>query len=86
LLAIPVTAPATPAPPPDHLLPGSVRAVQARLRTLGFYGGAVDGVWGEGTQVAIENFQRGRGLQPDGQLGPSTITAMGLAPDALAYR
>jgi peptidoglycan hydrolase-like protein with peptidoglycan-binding domain len=63
-----------------------VRAVQARLRTLGFYGGAVDGVWGEGTQVAIENFQRGRGLQPDGQLGPSTSTAMGLAPDALAYR
>jgi peptidoglycan hydrolase-like protein with peptidoglycan-binding domain len=86
LLATPVTAPAPPAPPADHLLPGSVRAVQARLRTMGFYGGAVDGVWGEGTQVAIENFQRGRGLQPDGQLGSSTITAMGLAPDALAYR
>ncbi len=86
LLATPVAAPAPPAPPVDHLLPASVRAVQARLRNLGFYGGAVDGVWGEGTQVAIENFQRGRGLQPDGQLGPSTITAMGLAPDALAYR
>ena len=86
LLATPVTAPAPPVPPADHLLPASVRAVQARLRTLGFYGGAVDGVWGEGTQVAIENFQRGRGLQPDGQLGPSTITALGLAPDALAYR
>ena len=73
-------------PPPDHLMPASVRAVQSRLHTLGFYGGAVDGVWGEGTQVAIENFQRARSLQPDGQLGPSTITAMGLAPESLAYR
>jgi N-acetylmuramoyl-L-alanine amidase len=64
----------------------SVRALQARLRNLGFYNGAVDGVWGEGTQTAIENFQRARGLQPDGLLGPATVTAMGLAPDALAYR
>ena len=85
LLATPV-APGQLPPPVDHLLPASVRAVQARLRTLGFYGGAVDGVWGEGTEVAIENFQRGRGLQPDGQLGPATVTAMGLAPEALAYR
>jgi peptidoglycan hydrolase-like protein with peptidoglycan-binding domain len=86
LLATPVAVPAPPPPPVDHLLPTSVRAVQARLRTLGFYGGAVDGVWGEGTEVAIQNFQRGRGLQPDGQLGPATVTALGLAPEALAYR
>jgi peptidoglycan hydrolase-like protein with peptidoglycan-binding domain len=85
LLTSPVAAPPPP-PPPDHLLPASVRAVQARLRTLGFYNGAVDGVWGEGTQVAIQNFQRARSLQPDGQLGPSTTSAMGLAPEALAYR
>jgi peptidoglycan hydrolase-like protein with peptidoglycan-binding domain len=86
-LTAPVAAvPPPPAPPVDHLLPASVRAVQARLGALGFYSGAVDGVWGQGTEVAIENFQRGRGLQPDGQLGPATVTAMGLAPDALAYR
>ena len=84
LLAAPAAALAP--PPADHLLPASVRAVQSRLRTLGFYGGNVDGVWGGGTQTAIERFQRGRGLQPDGQLGPTTITAMGLAPEALAYR
>lgn len=76
-----------PVPPPaDHLLPGSVRAVQARLGALGFYSGAVDGVWGEGTEAAIEAFQRARGLRPDGQLGPATVTTMGLAPDVLAYR
>jgi peptidoglycan hydrolase-like protein with peptidoglycan-binding domain len=76
-----------PAPPPaDHLLPASVRAVQARLGALGFYSGPVDGVWGQGTEAAIESFQRARGLPPDGQLGPATVTAMGLAPDVLAYR
>ena len=85
--ALAVASAAAPAPPQaDHLLPASVRAVQARLRTLGFYGGPVDGVWGEGTQVAIANFQRGRGLTPDGQLGPATVSAMGLTPGALAYR
>jgi len=77
---------AAPVPPLDHLTPGSVRAIQARLRTLGFYNGAVDGVWGQATEVAIGNFQRARGLQPDGQLGPATVSAMGLAPDVLAYR
>ena len=41
LVASSVAAPAPPPPPADHLLPASVRAVQARLRTLGFYGGAV---------------------------------------------
>src|SRR5271166_3599897 len=81
-----VTGQLNQAPAADHLLPASVRAVQARLGSLGFYSGAVDGVWGGATQVAIENFQRARGLLPDGQLGPATITAMGLAPEALAYR
>jgi peptidoglycan hydrolase-like protein with peptidoglycan-binding domain len=79
-------APAAPPPPPDQLRPASVRALQARLGTLGFYRGAVDGVWGQSTQNAIETFQRGRGLQPNGQLNPATVTALGLAPDALAYR
>jgi len=83
----PVATAALPVPPPaDQLRPASVRAIQARLRALGFYGGAVDGVWGGSTQAAIERFQQGRGLQPNGQLNPATITAMGLAPDVVAYR
>lgn len=84
LLAAPAPAPAP--PPADRLLPASVRAVQARLGSLGFYNGSVDGVWGQATQAAIESFQRARNLPPDGQLGPATVTAMGLAPDELAYR
>jgi peptidoglycan hydrolase-like protein with peptidoglycan-binding domain len=73
-------------PPADHLRPASVRTIQAQLRSLGFYNGAVDGVWGAGTEVAIERFQQGRGLQPNGQLNPATVSAMGLGPDVLAYR
>lgn len=86
LVAVPAATPAPPPPPADHLLPASVRAVQARLGTLGFYSGPVDGLWGTGTQAAVERFQRAQGLQPDGQLGPSTITAMGITPETLAYR
>jgi peptidoglycan hydrolase-like protein with peptidoglycan-binding domain len=78
--------PQPPPLPPDHLTAASVRAVQAQLRTLGFYRGAVDGVWGPGTEAALESFQRGRGLTSDGQLGPATVTALGLTPDALVYR
>lgn len=84
LLATAVPAPAP--PPADHLLPASVRAVQARLGALGFYNGPVDGVWGQGTEMAIQGFQRARSLPTDGQLGPATVTAMGLGPDVLAYR
>jgi peptidoglycan hydrolase-like protein with peptidoglycan-binding domain len=86
LMAVPAAAPTPPPLPGDQLRPASVQAVQARLRSLGFYNGAVDGVWGAGTQAAIQNFQQGRGLQPNGQLNPATVGAMGLAPDALAYR
>lgn len=75
-----------PLPPPDTLRPASVRAVQDRLRSLGFYTGGVDGVWGQSTQNAVGQFQQNRGLQPTGQLTPATVTAMGLSPNALVYR
>jgi peptidoglycan hydrolase-like protein with peptidoglycan-binding domain len=75
-----------PMPPSDTLRPSSVRVVQQRLRSLGFSNGSVDGVWGQSTQAAVEQFQQNRGLQPNGQLTAATITAMGLPPDSLAYR
>jgi peptidoglycan hydrolase-like protein with peptidoglycan-binding domain len=76
------------APPPagETLRPRSIRAIQERLRALNFYSGNVDGVWGQSTQSAIERFQQGRGLQPNGQLNPATISAMGLSPGVLSYR
>ncbi len=62
---------------------GAVRNVQARLRSLGFYRGQVDGTWGPGTQAAIERFQQGRGLQATGQINPVTAQALGLDPNNL---
>jgi peptidoglycan hydrolase-like protein with peptidoglycan-binding domain len=75
-----------PMPPPENLQPGSVRALQDRLRSLGFYTGGVDGVWGQSTERAVEQLQQNRGLQPTGQLTPATVSSMGLSPDSLAYR
>jgi len=38
-----------------------------------------------GTQMAIERFQQSRGLQPNGQLNPLTVNALGLG-EGLVYR
>jgi peptidoglycan hydrolase-like protein with peptidoglycan-binding domain len=75
-----------PMPPPETLQPGSIRALQDRLRSLGFYTGGVDGVWGQSTERAITQLQQNRGLQPTGQLTPATVSSLGLSPDSLAYR
>lgn len=75
-----------PVPPADTLRPSSVRVVQQRLRSMGFYHGSIDGMWGQSTQSAVAQFQQNRGLQPNGQLTTATTTAMGLPPDSLAYR
>jgi peptidoglycan hydrolase-like protein with peptidoglycan-binding domain len=61
----------------------AVRNVQNRLRALGFYRGAPDGVWGAGTQQALERFQRGRGIEATGQINPVTAQALGLNPGNL---
>ena len=71
------------APSSDTLSRNAVRNVQSRLRALGFYRGQVDGIWGAGTQTAIERFQQGRGLQSTGQINPATAQAMGLDPNNL---
>jgi peptidoglycan hydrolase-like protein with peptidoglycan-binding domain len=61
----------------------AVRHVQRRLRSLGFYRGRADGIWGPGTQASLQRFQQSRGLQPDGQLNPMTAQALGLNPARL---
>ncbi|MBR0666989.1 peptidoglycan-binding protein [Roseomonas hellenica] len=83
-----LSAGASPAAAAPEAAPGplsrlAVQNLQARLRNLGFYRGAVDGFWGPGTQAAIERFQQGHGLQPTGQLNPATAQAMGLDPNNL---
>jgi peptidoglycan hydrolase-like protein with peptidoglycan-binding domain len=67
----------------SSLSPSAIQSIQSRLRELNYYGGPTDGIWGGETQAAIERFQQGRGLQPNGQLNPATIAALGLDPNIL---
>lgn len=66
--------------------PTAVRTMQNRLRQLGFFTDPADGVWGPSTQVALENFQRARGLDVSGQLTPPTLAAMGFEPGTFPPR
>jgi membrane-bound lytic murein transglycosylase B len=40
--------------------------IQTRLKSLGYYGGEIDGNLGSGSQEAIRAFQNGAGMQADG--------------------
>lgn len=54
----------------------SVRAVQTRLKALGYYKGNVDGDYGSGTTEAVKSFQRAHGLTADGAAGSSTLNML----------
>jgi len=53
-----------------------VSTVQSRLSALGYYQGAVDGMFGSLTESAVMAFQQAQGLYPDGIVGPSTQQAL----------
>ncbi|MFW6264308.1 MAG: peptidoglycan-binding domain-containing protein [Cyanobacteriota bacterium] len=40
----------------------SVRTIQQRLQSLGYYNGSIDGIWGQGTQQALEAAQRANNI------------------------
>jgi peptidoglycan hydrolase-like protein with peptidoglycan-binding domain len=65
---------------PPTISPRAVAAVQERLQSLGYYHGPLDGTWGPATQQAVDAFQQQNGLQPNAQLNPATVTALGLSP------
>ena len=50
-----------------------VKWLQSGLTRLGF-SASVDGCFGPGTQNALINFQRQKGLAPDGMCGPATVS------------
>lgn len=49
-----------------------VTELQALLKLLGYYDGAVDGLYQDSTAIAVANFQRAAGLQADGIVGQNT--------------
>ena len=56
-----------------------VRQIQKKLKSLGFYTGAVDGVYGTGTKKAVTAFQKSCGIKADGIAGPTTLLYLGLS-------
>ena len=53
-----------------------VRKIQKTLKTLEFYLGPVDGIFGGGTYGAVKAFQRSKDLQVDGVVGSETWKAL----------
>ncbi|WP_416673391.1 peptidoglycan-binding protein [Egbenema bharatensis] len=76
----PVTEPAPATSPSNRIRPtltlgsegDSVSELQAMLKLLGYYSGAVDGVYRASTAAAVSAFQQAVGLQADGIAGPDT--------------
>ena len=70
----------TPVPTLQTLKTGStgdlVSALQTRLKALGYYTGAVDGQYGNGTAQAVMKFQRANGLHADGVAGEQTLSKL----------
>jgi predicted chitinase len=68
------------APQGPILRPGDrgvfVKALQERLKELGYFSGLIDGKYGPLTERAVTNFQREHGLVPDGIVGDRTRQAL----------
>lgn len=58
------------------------KAVQSRLKDLGYYDGPIDGWLGGNTVPAIKAFQRDYGLTVDGIVGKQTLSALGVSVGA----
>lgn len=50
----------------------TIRQKQHLLGYLGYYSGAVDGIWGNGSREAVIRFQKDHDLEPDGIVGERT--------------
>ncbi len=55
-----------------------VRKIQAKLKEWGYFGGAVDGIYGSDTKNAVKAFQKKNGLKADGIAGKDTLYELGL--------
>lgn len=56
----------------------TVREIQTRLKSWGYYTGSVDGIYGPKTENAVRYFQSKNGLAVDGQAGNKTLAALGI--------
>ncbi|MCH5198680.1 MAG: spore cortex-lytic enzyme [Oscillospiraceae bacterium] len=59
-----------------------VRQIQKKLKSLGYYTGTVDGIFGSQTRTAVKAFQRACGLTVDGIAGPKTLLYLGITSNS----
>lgn len=59
-----------------------VTKIQTTLKNQGFYNGAVDGVYGSGTEAAVRAYQQKYGLSVDGKVGKQTLQTMGISDNS----
>lgn len=65
-----------------------VKALQIRLKELGYYAGSVDGAFGKGTAQSVADFQSASGLPADGAASLKTLYTLFAAqnlPDGTGY-
>ena len=88
--AVPETPPADDSTPPEEeenapialpilrqgMVGPAVARVQENLQVRGFYDGAIDGIFGPGTEAAVMEFQTSAQLAADGVVGPATWQAL----------
>ena len=76
---------------PNQLVPRRISAraavaeVQRQLMSRGYYQGRIDGRPGRRTAFALRAFQFQSGLPPTGRLDTTTLNALGLSNENLAY-
>lgn len=63
----------------------TVRQIQQKLKDLGYFSGAVDGIFGQQTYEAVRRFQQSNGLTVDGIAGDSTLAALGIGSSQSNY-
>ena len=55
------------------------KEIQQKLKDLGYYNGAIDGILGEGSIQAIKKFQKDNGLTADGIVGAKTAAKLNIS-------
>ena len=55
-----------------------VKQIQQKLKSLGYYKGKVDGIYGTQTKNAVTSFQRNCGITADGICGKTTLLYLGI--------
>lgn len=56
-----------------------VKQIQQKLKSLGYYTGNVDGIYGTATKKAVTSFQKSCGITADGICGKQTLLYLGLS-------